>query len=146
MHARTRIRKAFVELLQGKTLVGTKIYDSRLYTMEFTSMPGIIVFSPNEEVATNTITPPRSQDRSVKIVVECYAKATKDVNITVDNITLEVEKLVTNSLVLKKLCKDYRLQSTDINLNYDGDQPVAVATLTFSVSYRTKENNPEIII
>ncbi|HJD59267.1 MAG TPA: hypothetical protein LFW20_01095 [Rickettsia endosymbiont of Omalisus fontisbellaquei] len=57
MHARTRIRQAFVELLQGKTLVGTKVYDSRLYTMEFTSLPGIIVFSPNEEVTTSTISP-----------------------------------------------------------------------------------------
>ncbi|KJV81257.1 hypothetical protein RHORCCE3_0440 [Rickettsia hoogstraalii str. RCCE3] len=146
MHARTRIRQTFVELLQGKTLVGTKVYDSRLYTMEFTSLPGIIVFSLNEEVATSTISPPRSQDRSVKIVVECYAKAAKDVNVTVDNIALEVEKLVTNSFVLKKLCKDCRLQSTDTSLNYDGDQPVAVATLTFSVHYRTKENNPTIII
>ena len=141
MHARTRIRQAFVELLQGKTLVGTKVYDSRLYTMDVTSLPGIIIFSPNEEVITSTISPPRSQDRSVKIVVECYAKATKDVNVIIDNIALEVEKLVTNSLVLKKLCKDCRLLSTDINLNYDGDQPVAVAALIFSVSYRTKENN-----
>ncbi|WP_040257289.1 hypothetical protein [Rickettsia hoogstraalii] len=122
MHARTRIRQTFVELLQGKTLVGTKVYDSRLYTMEFTSLPGIIVFSLNEEVATSTISPPHSQ----KIVVECYAKAAKDVNVTVNNIALEVEKLVTNSFVLKKLCKDCRLQSTDTSLNYDGNQPVAV--------------------
>ncbi|HJD59266.1 MAG TPA: hypothetical protein LFW20_01090 [Rickettsia endosymbiont of Omalisus fontisbellaquei] len=78
--------------------------------------------------------------------MECYAKATKDVNVIIDNIALEVEKLVTNSFVLKKLCKDYRLQSTDINLNYDGDQPVAVTTLTFSVAYRTKENNPEVFM
>lgn len=146
MHARTRIRQAFVELLQGKTLVGTKVYDSRLYTMEFASLPGIIVFSPNEEVATNTISPPRSQDRNVKIVVECYAKATKDVNITVDNIAAEIEKLVANNVVLQKLCKDCRLLSTDITLNVDGDQPVAVATLTFSVAYRTKENNPSNFI
>ncbi|WP_341792974.1 hypothetical protein [Rickettsia endosymbiont of Ceutorhynchus obstrictus] len=146
MHARTKIRQVFIELLQGKTLVGHKVFDSRLYTMEFTSLPGIIVFSINEEVTTNTITPPRSQDRIVKIIVECYAKATKEANITVDNIAAEIERLVANSIILKKLCKDYRLQSTDININSDGDQPVAVATLTFSVSYRTKEDKPEIII
>ncbi|WP_342270475.1 hypothetical protein [Rickettsia endosymbiont of Orchestes rusci] len=146
MHARTAIREAFVELLQGKTLVGNRVYNTRLYNMEFTSLPGIIVFSTNEEVTTNTITPPRSQDRVVKIIVECYAKATKDVNKTVDNIAAQIERLVANSIILKKLCKDCRLQSTDINLNCDGDQPVAVATLTFSVSYRTKEDKPEIII
>ncbi|MFY9589541.1 hypothetical protein [Rickettsia endosymbiont of Halotydeus destructor] len=146
MHARTKIRHAFVELLQGKTSVGTKVYDSRLYTMEFTSLPGIIVFSPNEEVITSTISPPRSQDRNVKIVVECYTKATRDVNVTIDNITAEVEKLVANSLTLKKLCKDCRLLSTDITLNTEGDQLVSVATLLFSVSYRTKENNPEVFI
>jgi hypothetical protein len=114
--------------------------------MEFTSLPGIIVFSPNEETVTSTLAFPRSQDRNVKIVVECYVKATRNVNITVDKVALEVEKLVANSLILKKLYKDCRLQSTDINLNCDGDQPVAVATLTFSVAYRTKENNLEIFI
>ncbi|WP_341790624.1 hypothetical protein [Rickettsia endosymbiont of Polydrusus tereticollis] len=114
--------------------------------MGYTSLPGIIVFSINEEVTTSTITPPRSQDRIAKIIVECYAKATKEANITVDNIAAEIERLVANSIILKKLCKDCRLQSTDINLNSDGDQPVAVATLVFSVSYRTKEDKPEIII
>lgn len=145
-HARTIIRQFFVELLKGKTIAANKVYDSRLYSMDESSLPGIIVFSNNEGVITSTISYPRSQERTLKITVECYAKATSSVNVTVDNIAAQVEELVSNDAGLKGLCKDCRLESTDVSLNSDGDQPVSVASLMFSVVYRTKEDKPGIII
>ncbi|WP_417904524.1 hypothetical protein [Candidatus Tisiphia endosymbiont of Micropterix aruncella] len=146
LHARTSIRQTFVDILKGKTAAKDKVYDSRLYSMNDSTLPGIIIFSSQEEIVTSTISPPRCQNRTARITVECYAKATTSVNIIVDNMTAEVESLVLNNPELKKLCKDCRLESTDINLNSDGDQPVAVASLVFTVIYQTKETSPNIII
>jgi len=146
MHVRTTIRQAFVEILKGNTAAGNHVYDSRLYTLGAAALPAIIVFSNSEEVITGTISPPRHQTRSVKITVECYAKATALVNTITDNLAAEVERTILADLTLGGICKDCRLESTDIQLNSEGDQPVAVASLVFSVTYRTKENMPDEII
>ncbi len=146
MHARTIIRQTFVELLKGRTTTANRVYDSRLYNLESVGLPSIIVFATNETIATNTISKPRSQDRSLRITVECYAKATATVNVIVDNLAVQIEQLVASNQILRGLCKDCQLESTDINLNSEGDQPVAVVSIVFLVSYRTHEDRPEIII
>ena len=145
-HARTSIRQAFLRALKAKTSAGNNVFDSRLYNMEPGALPGIIVFSSNEEVLTSTISLPRSQDRTVKITIECYAKTTNLVNVIVDDLAAEVEELVYRDPNLRKIYKDCKLESTTINLNSDGDQPVAVASLVFSVLYRTREDRPDNII
>ncbi|BFD45773.1 MAG: hypothetical protein DMENIID0002_04190 [Rickettsia endosymbiont of Sergentomyia squamirostris] len=106
----------------------------------------ITIFATNETITTSTISKPRSQDRILRITVEGYAKATTTVNVIVDNLAVQIEQLVASSQILKGLCKDCQLESTDINLNSEGDQPVAVVSLVFLVSYRTHEDQPEIII
>ena len=145
-HSRTTIRQAFVAILKGNTTAGNNVFDSRLYNMSEQSLPAIIIFSNSEEVITATLSPPRCQNRTVKITVECYAKASSQVNVIIDELAAEIEQLIITNPILPKICKDCRLESTDINLNSDGDQPVAVASLVFSVSYRTKENAPDTII
>ena len=145
-HARTTIRQAFVRALKGKTEAGNNVFDSRLYSMESGALPGIIVFSSNEEVITSTLSPPRSQDRIVKITVECYAKAATSANMVVDNLAAGVEGAVFRDPNLPKIYKDCKLESTNISLNSDGDQPVALASLVFSVLYRTREDSPDTII
>lgn len=145
-HARTNIRKAFVEAIKDKTVAEDRVYDSRMYSMADGVLPGIIVFSTQEEVVTSTISKPHCQNRKLKIMVECYAKATNDVNGIIDDLTAEIEALVAASADLKALCKDCRLESTDIQLNSDADQPVAVAIMLYALSYRTKENGPDITV
>jgi hypothetical protein len=145
-HARSIIRKAFVDTLKGKTAAGNKVYDSRLYNMESTSLPGIIVFSSSENIVTSTISPPRSQERQLKVTVECYAKTGTQVNSIIDDLAAEVEEQIATSKLLPTICKDCRLESTDIQLNSDGDQPVAVASLVFALLYRSREDRPDRII
>ena len=145
-HVRTTIRQAFVDTLKGHTVADDKVFDSRMYTIDESSLPSIIIFSNNEEILTTTIGLPRLQNRTLKITVECYGKATTGVNKLMDDLALEVEQLIYNNQPLKKLCKDYKLESTDMHLNSNGDKPVAVASLVFAVLYLTKENNPSISI
>ncbi|PCJ29610.1 MAG: hypothetical protein COA94_01020 [Rickettsiales bacterium] len=146
VHARTNIRRAFIDLLIGATDAGARIYDSRIYTLEKRSLPEIIVFSDHEEIITDTISWPRSQERSLRVSVECYVKSGNEVSSAVDNISAQVESLILASSNLGGICKDCRLEATDISLNNDGEQPVALASLVFAVLYRTLENSPEIIV
>jgi hypothetical protein len=146
VHIRTTIRQAFVDTLKGHTAAGDKVYDSRMYNIDESSLPSIIIFSNNEEILTSTMGLPRLQNRTLKITVECYGKATNQVKKLMDDLTLEVEQLIYSNEALKKLCKDCKLESTDMQLNSNADKPVAVASLVFSVLYLTKEDNPTINI
>lgn len=144
-HYRTLIRKNFVSLLKGKTIAGDNVFDSRLYPMEHTSLPGIIIFTDNEEVTTSTIGYPRLQERILRVSVECYFKATNEVNAQSDILALQVEKAILSTPNLVGLYKSWKLESTETKLNSDGDKPCVVLTLMFRVSYTTKEGNPSNI-
>ena len=77
-----KVSKWVMDWLSGKRP------QNNLYSMEEGALLAIIIFSSNEEVITATLSPPRSQDRMVKITVECYAKATVDANLVVDNLSM----------------------------------------------------------
>ena len=144
-HARTNIRQRFVALLQGQTTAGDRVYDSHTYNLEHQALPAIIIFSDHEEVITETISFPRSQTRNLKVTVQCYCKATADISREIDNLALQVETLVQANSNLEGFCKDCRLESTDINLHSELEQPVAIS-LVFNTLYRTKEHRPDNII
>ena len=145
-HARTIIRAKFIELLHGNTVAGDKVFDSRIYNIEQHSLPAIIVFSEHEEITTETISYPRTQNRMLRVNVECYIKNKDHLSTKIDDLTLSVECLLQASINLEDTCKDCRLETIDINFNIDGEKPVAVASLIFTVFIQTKENNPAIII
>ena len=121
------------------------VFDSRIYNIESSALPCIIIFSNSENIATSTITRPRTQDRQLKVTIECYARATSGVDKLLDDLTAEIEELIITSLELSSFYKDCRLESTDITFNHEGDQPVALATLVYGVLYRIKENEIKVI-
>ena len=145
-HARSIIKQLFITRLIGNTDADDRVYDSRIYNFSKNSLPGINVFADHEEIVTNTINFPRSQNRVLRIVVEIYAKNNDRVAVQIDNLCFSVESLILADNNLGGAVKDCRLESVDINFNNDGEKPVSVATLTFMVAYRIKEHQPTIII
>ncbi|MGC0371840.1 MAG: hypothetical protein DGJ47_000541 [Rickettsiaceae bacterium] len=146
IHIRTFIRKAIIQRLMRNTMAQERVYDSRLYNLQQNALPGIIVFCDYEEVSTETISFPRSQMRNLRLTVECYVKDHQHINSHIDKITHQVETLIMSDANLGGLVKDCRLESTENNYNNEADYPVAVASLIFKISYRTKENATDKLI
>jgi hypothetical protein len=145
-HLRITIRQEFVNRLLGNTPAQRRVYDSRVYTLEKQTLPAIIVFSDHEDIATDTISFPRSQSRTLRVTVQCYVKNNDTVSTEVDNLVLAVEQLLMTDSTLGGLAKDFRIESCDISMNHDGERPVAVASLVFVVLYKVKENAPSVMI
>lgn len=145
-HPRVTIRQEFVNRLLGNTAAQRRVYDSRVYLLEGRSLPAIIVFSDHEDIVTDTISFPRSQSRTLRVTVQCYAKNNDTVSTEIDNLVLEVEQLMMADNNLGGLVKDCRMESCDIALNNDSEKPVAVASLVFVVLYKVKENAPSVTI
>jgi len=144
-HVRQQIRESAATALTGLPNIAN-IFQSRVYPMEFTSLPGIIVYTLSESADPITIGSPRLLQRNLNLAIEIYAKLTTDIDDFIDQTCVDVEKALASDAVLKSLTKCVNLSDTDIKLSGDADQPVAVATLTFAVEYATREDNPEAAV
>ncbi len=147
-HARTIIRKNIVSLLKNnsalKRVVGDRVYESKVYPID--SVPSIIVYTPNEQVINYTIGFPRTQTRQLTLVIEIFAKENTSIDQTSDSLSLEVEDILGSDPTLGSMIKDLTLNSSETILSGEGDKPIAVTTLTYHLTYRTKENSPSKLI
>jgi hypothetical protein len=147
-HARTIIRKTIVSLLKSnstlKRVVGERVYESKVYPID--SVPSIIVYTPNEQVINYTIGFPRTQTRQLTLVVEIFAKANAIPDQTGDGLALEIEDILGSNPSLDGMVKDLSLHSSETILSGEGDKPIALTSLTYHLSYRTKENSPSKLI
>nr|BDD46843.1 hypothetical protein 9 [bacterium] len=146
MHARTQIRQAVTALLTENTDAGGNVFESRVYPLDDLKLPAILVYTNNEAVETDTIAHPRTQTRQVSLSVEIYAKANTKADTITDNLTLQVEKLIASDPTIGGLVKDTVLDSTETRLSGDAEKPVSITAMTYQITYRVKENAPDIFI
>jgi hypothetical protein len=147
-HSRTAIRKTIVSLLKSnatfRRIVGERVYESKVYPID--TVPSIVVYTPSEQVTEYSMSFPRSQTRQLTLVVEIYAKENSNIDQISDSLALEVEEIIAADPTLGKMVKDMLLNSSETIFSGDGDKPIAVATLTYHITYRTKETSPNKLI
>lgn len=147
-HARTIIRKTIVFLLKNnstlKRAVGDRVYESKVYPVDNT--PSIVVYTPSEQVIEYSMSFPRSQTRQLSLIIEIYAKENTSIDQISDSLALEVEEIIAADPTLGKMVKDVVLHSSETIFSGDGDKPIAVATLAYHITYRTKETSPNELI
>ena len=145
-HARTQIRNVVTALLLNNTSAGDKVFESRVYPLENPKLPALLIYTKQEVVADQSMSRPRTQVRQLQLTIEAYIKATSNIDETADTLALEVEQIIAADPTLGGLAKDTMLTNTDIQFLDDGEKPIAVAVLTFTVNYTVKENAPQTII
>jgi hypothetical protein len=84
--------------------------------------------------------------REVDIVIEAYVRGTANYDNTLDTICVEVEEAVAADLTRGGNAKDTLLESTEFEFSGEGDQPVAMARLTYRCLYRTAADDVETAI
>lgn len=144
-HARTQIRNAVTALLKGNTTAGDNVFEARVYPINDPKLPALLVYSKQETVGEQSMSRPRTQQRELMITVEAYVKARGTVDEDTDTLALEVEQLIAADPTLGGLVKDTALDTTETQFSDDGERPVAVAVMTFSVLYTVKEHEPQTL-
>ncbi len=142
-HARTMIRNRVIALLK-KAFSGIQVHEFKVYPID--NPPAVLVYTPQEQVIECSISYPRSQTRQLTLVVEAYAKANANIDATVDSLALGIEEALAADLSLDGMIKDIVLHSSETIFSGEGDKPIAVATLTYHITYRVKENSPSRLI
>lgn len=145
-HVRQQIREKVGTTLTGLTTTGSNIYESRVYPLEASNLPALVVYTKNEESEPIVIGTNRLSSRNLSVIVEIYAKTTTNFDDTIDTISKEVEVAIAADTTLNGLTKDIYLESTEIEYNGEGEQPVGYATLTFLTNYYVQEQNPDVAV
>lgn len=143
-HVRTTIRDQIVTALTGLTTTGANVYKTRIYPLAEGKLPGIAVYTSNENINYLTINPPRSLSRVVSVAVEIYVKGVANYDDELDQVCSEVETALYTSVAITAPIRDVMVTSFTSEFSGDGDQPVCVARLDVDVQYLTDEGAPEV--
>jgi len=143
-HVRKLIRDDIETTLTGLATTGANVYQTRVYPIAEDRLPGLAIYTSTEATDYATITPPRTQVRTLTVSVDVYVKAVTAYDDTLDAICVEIEEALYTDRTRGGNAKDTRVTAFDSDFSGDGDQPVARATLTVEVDYVTLENNVEV--
>lgn len=140
-HVRQQIRDRFVTVLKtGVGLVSRRVYSTRVYPLTQSKLPAITVTigaEASELMVMGATMGAKSLDRTADVVVSIYENATASVDSALDAIAVQVEEAIGADYTLSGLVKHSVLTSTGIDFSGETEQPVGIATLTFSVRYVT---------
>ena len=139
-HVRKQIRDNVVTALTGLTTTGSNVFRSRVYPMETSKLPGLAIYTDSEEIAPQTISPPRTQLRTLTVTVDCYVKGVSNFDNDLDTISEEVEEALAADLTRGGLAKDTRVASFQADFSGEGEQPIATGKISIEVDYVTVEN------
>ena len=145
-HIRQQIREYFGTNLTGLSTTGSNVYESRVYPIENSKLPALIIYTKSETSEPIVIGTDRVMSRELSVVVEGYAKATSNFDDTIDTISKEVEEAIAADRTLGGLAKDTYLESTEISFNAEGEKPLGFVSLTFISNYYVKEKNPDVAL
>ena len=131
-HARQTIREAAGTLLGNLTTTSTRVFQSRMVPQ--TSLPCLLITTNDEEIVPGTIG--NLLERNMELIVSGCAKATSNVDDTLDTIASEVETAMSGF--------SYRNQLSRLEVDFDEslEKPVGRIALTFSITYLTAAGAP----
>jgi hypothetical protein len=142
-HVRQQIRERIATEVTGLSTTGSKVFQSRVYPLQASNLSGLLIYTTAESSEPIDMGgTSRLMNRTLSVIIEAYVKAVSNYDDTVDTICSEVEVALGGSTV-NGLVKDIYLESTEINYQGEGDQPLAIATMTWNVLYETAANAPD---
>ncbi len=142
-HLRQQIRERVATTLTGLTTTGSNVFQSRVYPLENTKLPCLLIYTREESSEPLDMGPPRTIEKRLSLVVEGYVKANSNYDDTIDTITKEVETALYGDRLINNLAKDSFLVSTDISFNGEGDNPLGIVVMTFEIPYHHTEGSLE---
>lgn len=146
-HVRRQIREATASAITGLATTGARVFQSRVYPLQTTELPLLLVVSESETSTPITIHPSQTLERLLTLKVMGVAKATADLDDELDQICKEVEIALANPVAaLAGLAQSITLTGTVITFDGTSERPTGRAEMTFEVKYFNVENAPDVAL
>lgn len=145
-HVRKSIRDNVTTTLTGLATTGSNVYQTRFYPLAEVKLAGLCIYTNSEDVEHTTLSLPRTQMRSLEVMVEAYVKGTTDIDDTLDAIGVEISEALAADVTRGGYAKDTKVTRFEATYAGEGDQPVGVGSFTVEVLYATLENDIETAV
>jgi hypothetical protein len=144
-HARKAIRDNIVSVLTGLSTTGARVYQSRVYPLDKSKLPGLCIYTKSEQSAVQTMGPNRTVQRVLSVSVEAYVRGVTGYDNSLDDICKEVEVALLADRTRAGLAKDTQITGFSADYSGEGEQPVATGVISVDVTYHTKEFTPGLL-
>tara|TARA_R110002153_G_scaffold162798_2_gene315338 strand:- start:107 stop:550 length:444 start_codon:yes stop_codon:yes gene_type:complete len=145
-HVRKSIRDNVTTTLTGLATTGANVYQTRFYPLAEAKVAGLCIYTNSEDVEYTTLSLPRTQMRSLEVMVEAYVKGTANIDDTLDTIAVEISEALAVDVTRGGKAKDTKVTRFEATYAGEGDQPVGVGSFTVEVLYATLENDLETAV
>ena len=145
-HLRQSIRERIATDVTGLSTTGSNVFQSRVYPVEDSSLPCLLVYTTSEESEVTEIASPRPMTRLLNVIVQGVVGTATNPDDTLDTISKEVEVVLAGDVTINNLANNSFLSSTEIEFNAEGAKPIGIVRLNYVVEYRNLDNAPESAI
>ena len=142
-HVRQQLREAIAVVGTNLTTTGARVFQSRAYPLQETDLPCLLVKTESERIDYQTIHASTLQERDITVTIEAAARATSNLDDTLDKICKEVEIAINAASTISK---DIRLIGTNLDTSVIGNQPVGLATMIYKMKVYTLSNAPDVAV
>tara|TARA_E500000178_G_C16931587_1_gene711971 strand:+ start:214 stop:645 length:432 start_codon:yes stop_codon:yes gene_type:complete len=137
-HYRQQIRERVATTLTGLDTTGNNVFQSRIYNIEESKLPCICIYTVSETSEPISMSPPRSIEKVLDLVIEVYIKGQNSAT-DLDAVVKEVKEKMFTDRLINNLAKDSYLTTQELTYNGEGDKNIAVGVLTYQVFYHHTE-------
>lgn len=141
-HARQQIREAVATAVTGLATTGARVYQSRLHALRDSNLPCLMVNTDDEDVSEDFDT----SARTLRIKIAGVAKASANLDDTLDQMALEVETAVKNGVTVTGKVLTLELKSISVEMVDSLDKPAGLIALEFDVQYSIVTGAPGTLI
>ena len=145
-HLRQSIRERIATDVTGLSTTGSNVFQSRVYPVEDSSLPCLLVYTTSEESEVTEIASPRPMTRLLNVIVQGVVGTATNPDDTLDTISKEVEVAIAGDVTINNLANNSFLSSTEIEYSAEGAKPIGIVRLNYIVEYRNLDNAPESAI
>lgn len=141
---RKQIREKVAAILKAKVSefggvsvpANGRVYENRMKALWEVELPAANIYTRNESAEIFN-QGPREYKRTLNLLIDVVVKADDNVDDTVDELTRKIEKALFINETLDGVVSDTVLGDTEIELDVEGRNPIAVARMTWVVTYYT---------
>ena len=137
-HYRQQIREQVATTLTGLHTTGNNVFQSRIYNIEESKLPCICIYTVSETSEPISMSPPRSIEKVLDLVIEIYIKGLNSSS-DLETVLKEVKEKMFTDRLINNLAKDSYLTTQELTYNGEGDKNIAVGVLTYQVFYHHTE-------
>lgn len=140
-HVRRQIREAAAAALTGLTTTGARVFQSRIHPLRDQDLPCLLISTDDEQIEAENAVAGGELTRDLTLTVRGVAKATANLDDTLDGIAEEVEPVL-NGASLGGLVKRCTLEKIGVEMDDALEKPAGVITLEYRTTYFTSPALP----